>query len=1107
MAYFMPVLKNPLINAVFNCPDPHASPFKKLYNELRDKDFLLLVPNDFILLYYKDSTSNISFRELCYTYDFVAAHILILDKNSSTDKISSSNQKNGDVYLKSLNGKEVLLRQSLCIPIKGYFSKRKSQMRDATLLTNFNDYLHGSGHFGIMHIDYPLGVSDWTLIDELKGFEESRELPFHSQDKDKPGLLQRTEENKADRVKFIQLFQERKDWTIELEKYLKKYQAMEPLQNIGSELFHDIVNMIYNTLKEEQRFQRFTNLYDIAYEYIESLLYQDIWNKLQEHYRDKILDFRLVSQLSLDMLDTTFYNRTFKNFQLIDIVNMEACMVQAVSVFKGIKSANSYSKKVDVIFKTLNIITGKNSDDTIRDNTLPKLPLIDADTLVSLFALLLCRAGVEDVFLHVQYLQSFYKDENTVKFGALGYTLSTIEATLSYFYELSNSDESRIQLQKLSLLEDFLIKIRSQHDDLIPINQFKDYFRYRTQYGESILSLLIANKKNEALCEALLNFEDIFPLDDLLYDTDVSGSTLLIKCLKERNLEAAEILIEIFQNSCTNSELLNYYNKTDKTKRTLAHYITDEIEILEKIGKYINWTLKDLKGRTALFTIFRSYDQTTYSSTIKIALDQALLWYKNNDIIFKVSDHTDLFGDSLLHILKSQVSLLLKFEDLDINIPNLKGMTPLMTYVKYNRIDNIKTILEDGRLIIKKLQKDKYLNCLDYGKNFTVFNLLAAKLSKDVIFENAYISYARYEKSHWYLCISVQKDDLEYTTNIIKLKKYYNLINAMQKIYKSDFIPYSDMLDCLKKIIEGHNILPIRRLKIKNYLNFLSHGLSALLYFEKIDPLTLLDENLIIKWISSKLQQQEKSIDDHSSFKPLSAEDINNIKAFCDFSFQEIGKTNNVIQSFLKLSIFGEIKNTDLNTSYDILERLGSYFSNNEISRTLGDLQSISPHVHSSMVYYELSQDILFMKKCTLILTSKLASFIKDKLSIWLKKNTKLLEHRKEYSIKFLQSNEETGNLSENTSVFRYAWNVTYRKEEERRLKFAMLELERDLKKLGTEIRVKHEELAEEFSDYVRMKSKFNSNLLVRKFVSLNLAHLKEQSNLVQRIAMKLNTK
>ena len=44
MPYHLPVLLNPLVNAVFNCPNPSTSNLKKLFSNLKDRKFILLVP-------------------------------------------------------------------------------------------------------------------------------------------------------------------------------------------------------------------------------------------------------------------------------------------------------------------------------------------------------------------------------------------------------------------------------------------------------------------------------------------------------------------------------------------------------------------------------------------------------------------------------------------------------------------------------------------------------------------------------------------------------------------------------------------------------------------------------------------------------------------------------------------------------------------------------------------------------------------------------------------------------------------------------------------------------------------------------------------------------
>ena len=232
-------------------------------------------------------------------------------------------------------------------------------------------------------------------------------------------------------------------------------------------------------------------------------------------------------------------------------------------------------------------------------------------------------------------------------------------------------------------------------------------------------SICISNNKNHILLDILSEYDSIFPLEDLLEDETIDGSTLLIESIKSGNLEAAKILIRIMMLNCTEEELISYINRTDKYSRTVAHYLTHEIDILKSIGNYVDWKRKNSGGQTPLFSIFRSYDQPNYEAMVKIAFNIANTWYRKQNRSFDYRDHTDNKGNDLLHVLKTDASILLQLTKLDINGENYKGLTPLMVYVKYKRLNNIEAIIKDQRLVLEKIQKSTFFTCFDYAKDHT----------------------------------------------------------------------------------------------------------------------------------------------------------------------------------------------------------------------------------------------------------------------------------------------------------------------------------------------------------------------------------------------------
>ena len=1082
----MPLLLNPLINSVFNCPNPTNSPIKKIFEKLKDRNFVLLVPRTSILLQFEDSESGISLDELCYTYDFVASHIVFIDEPVIRKDATALHDT--DCQFKTFNNRELMIRQNYCVTMNGYDSKRRCKILDTELVMNFNDYLKGSDNFSILYIDFPL-TNTWVPKENMlcllgnKMHKSTGNIDQESGPLD-PDVFQRS------KLSFQHIIRIHSVWAQNFETYFKQYRQISVSKGPSLDVFNEIVVKSFQVMKKEKIFQSIPNLYELIHDHIESHLYPDIWFKLKSFFEGKSFEIENSEYLSLDALETELYPEKFENFQLKDITKVERCLQNATVTFKKIEDTKCHSEKSQILIETLQELTGSESD---SKKNLP----IDADTLMNLFLLVVCRSNVPNLYCHFYYLQKFTKDENNIKFGVLGYAMSTFEATLFFCSEFHDSSHYKEQNKKAEKVKEFIGMITNEtKNSLIPIKQFKDCLRYRNKRGESILALCAKHRKNESLFDILINYEDIFPLEDILDDRDIEGSTLLIISLRAGNLEAAKMFINILKSSCSHNELIKYFNNLDIYNRTAAHYLTNEIDIVKDIGSYLNWKVKDLKGYTPIFTIFRSYDQSNYNDMVRAAFYEMLEWYNKRNEIFQFSYHNDNSGNSLLHILKSDISILLKYNSININIPNYKDITPLVTYVKYNRTENIKSMIEDPRLILDRLQQDTFLSCFDFAKNSTILHELGQKYAKVSLYGIFAAHTVKYESSNWVIYSTIKDSEVsEYKTIVISIKSLHNLLRILMKLHKMDFLPYEELLVSLSEIMKGNSIISIQRLNTKNCLNFLTNCISVILLSKKVSPDVFSDEIKLMLWIKAQ-NKKIKAVNNGSDIRSLGPDDLKSIKSFAQFNLDALAEVKTNLNVLRKLSIFLRMKSNDLKEAYNIFSGSGLHFQVNEIGNLFQDLEVPVFHNSSTKSSDVLSQEIIFLEKCTNKFHMNLDVLIRHKLLYWWRGYTTLLDLKKMYSTNFSNLDEER-EIYNNSNIFnRYA--LSRKNDAEKNMAAEIIEQSNKLDLLGSEIWHIHENLAEELNSYLKFKTTFFKNIINRIWVPTHIALLKDRLLIIE---------
>lgn len=620
---------------------------------------------------------------------------------------------------------------------------------------------------------------------------------------------------------------------------------------------------------------------------------------------------------------------------------------------------------------------------------------IDADTLISLPVLIINKYNLQDLKCNLFYLQRFFDNENDIKFGLLGYSISTLEASIEYLDSLLNKSTGKLKSikQKENKVRHFIEYITGINT-LIKNNKtitdflitFKDCLRYRSDIGQSILSYCIQYHKNDIIIELLSNslFEKYFPLEDLLDDETVDGSTLLIQCLKYSNDQIASILVDILLNNCSFEELVKYFNRKDKDGRIAAHYLSGQINILAKIGQYIEWNSKDFMNQTPSFTIFRSYDQINYDSMVSLSLKFANDWYKGTtNRLLALSDHIDSKGNSLLHIMKSNISILLNLVDsTEINRCNDKGMTPLMVYVKYNRISNVRSILQDPRINFDMKIKSTGLHCFDFAQDETIIELLAGyALNKRSIFGHIFAhSLKLHNRSSYSLKLTVNIPNINsYKTFNVNLRLIKNLFKVILKKYPLTFLPLKELLMKIDELMYSirQNSLRCSKLNEKeSLLSWITICLDSLIFINALPVLKIFkDEFVLSEWIQKESLAVTATVDlvnkSQVSFKQnvLEPEQVNIMKSFLKFNLEELSSPVPEYAALKSLSVFLKLKTIDIIDCTNMLKLLLYNFYTKLVGKEKLD------YSRKEVIFYGIDglnillQNLEFLEICTLELT------------------------------------------------------------------------------------------------------------------------------------------
>ncbi|SCU79565.1 LANO_0A06722g1_1 [Lachancea nothofagi CBS 11611] len=1075
MPYYLPILRNPLLNAVFNCPTPQNSPLKKVFSQIGKRKFVLVAPAAEILNEYEDLESGLLVQDLCYSADFVADHILMLDFR---EEMSSEEYR-------TLSGKTVAVRnqQSFITTGDGFDTRRRCRILETELLTNFNEYLQASATYPVLHVDFPFTGrlarrDEWQLLRVVGPLAEDRQgnalesdggMTTSGHDASLEQML-RIHPTHAARLSGI--------FKAQREVLAKSRYTATALASHFTETCEKVIDII----GQDEAFQKLPNLQSHVHEYAELTLYDFFWAQLTNSMKgqeiETLSDYKVLRNISISQVPTFLFPSNRSKFDLRYVTQVEKNLQEAVECFKKLSLTNSHSAKAKVIVESLQTISRSIS---VNGKVIP----IDADTLVSLLVVTVCRAEVRDLKSHLFYLQEFAKNSSQVTFGILAYGMSTLEAVLSYF---DNSKKLHMLEKNCSVNRDFWTWLSTPQleYDMNSFPAFEKLLKIRTSSGHSILAFCLQNRNHELFEHLATNYEKYFPLEDLLRDETVEGSNLLIQMLDSGCYKLAETFVSMLCHSCTREELGIFLNHPDRYQRTSGHYIMHAPKLISKIGILLHWEKQDCNGHTPLFAVIRAYDHPDYDLMISEAYQSAKSWCKAQNRQFRISKHADKKGNTLLHVIRSNCLVLLNDPFVRVNATNKKGLTPLMVYAKYNRLDNVKFIVQDNRLIIDKYQEGTYLTCFDYFKNPTILKELGKLPSKFASFgiNSICARSIKFESDDWVMWMTFMSKSNHTSAVVIKrpLTFIQNYMLLFLKANPTTFVPIKDLVEELRELSKM-KIISINRIETQDFLKKASIVLSVITQ----------DNDFADAFHNSNLNLDLKTGNDkklHSSdFKgTIEPEEMTSIQKILKYYRAELVAFKEGALVLKKLAIFGDLKSSDLNKSHkQFISRANTYFcSNDAVSGTIPDLDSL---LHRT-AFGSFVGNVSFFQNCAEILSRNIEKVLTGDISKWWQTYGELAALRHEYNKNFPGSIRP--NVTANPGLFG-SYIETKRSKLEQSISTKIKHCSSILVKLGLSIRRENEHLAVEVNKFINFKNDFWKSVTIEEHAELNIKVLRDQ--------------
>lgn len=859
------------------------------------------------------------------------------------------------------------------------------------------------------------------------------------------------------------------------------------------DLFLELVDELNEKLSKDKNFQDFdkTILYEKIKYHSELKLSEHIWKRINNKCQNDEINFSSLSKIPLYKLAPSLFDIKFKNFYLSNIIKWENRISKATLKFQNFLTSLTYKEKVNSLLLMLDDLNYHN--------------MMDADTLISILSVVVCRAKTRNLSSQIYFLQNFIKDKDSVKFGIMGYIISTLIAILIYI-----QDNITNLLKYAKELKLFLSDLSNNSEK----NEYlEEFIRYRSPNGESLLSICIRKHYNKTLLLLLSKYEKFFPMDDILDDKDLSSNTLLHTAIKHNNDTALLILSKILISSCSEPEILKYINKIDKHKRSAIYYISSKSQrfFIKIFGKNIKWHIEDNKKITPLCYLLINKnilnDSDNYTSIIEFILFYTYKYSINPQ--HYLNRHIDnKTNNNILHLLRDTDDninkILKKFKNIDhlLNMQNNIGLTPIMVAIKNKRINVLKLLLSFKNILLWKCDSAESLNLWDLAdNNEEIIHLLDEHLliipstekhtsifecnSLDMESAKLFLSYRR-ESSTSLVNSSDASPIVE--TKIFHCKTIIGIAKIFLEKDHTTFLPWLTIIEQMNKLFKtNNNNIVLKRLHKHFFLQFLTNCLNLYVFInhDKLDLASFKNEINLQAFIKINHKKYKK---DTTFIKPRKRDmkiyqpnEIEIIQTFLQFNNSEI---ENLLSSLLlvkKILIAIKFKHKNLQLNR---QKFSQFISNLPQFSILADY-IYHPHMfHSNEKLYTLIiNDIIFFEQVVTILHRNIRALSNGAISIWWQHYQRFENFKSrylnrfpyrtaEYLLKLLQKNIRT--VPKDIKI-----------QEERILLGNILDIWNTLQRFGGKINIEHEKLAVELSNFMNVKEKLWHDIIIKR-IALN---------------------
>lgn len=737
-------------------------------------------------------------------------------------------------------------------------------------------------------------------------------------------------------------------------------------------------------------------------------------------------------------------------------------------------------------------------------------------------------------------------------FEAVIYHLSNGELNLhleemSQVSTLNYQFWSAIQKKNTSLVSKLLDEVNEEYgDQSLPKNHF---LRSRNIHGESCFTFAIRSRNSDIFRMLISRTEHWILFEDLVFDMNTSSEqNLLMLALQEEAHDIAMCIIHTFRDTASREEQYLYYNSRDINGRTVGHYLSHDIEALELIGNLIDWKVKDNNSYTPLLSLCRCYDHHDYQTLIQKAFECVA---NNQKGYITYDDHIDKSGNTLLHVIAKDIKssgLLSEGKSLiDVNRFNKKYLLPVGVFIRYNRLENLQCLFKDRRLIFDLEDPQNFYNILDYYsfsasraqngnlqaivdiRREVVLKLFSHYFPTKLVIEFGAMN-ARYDGNikDWMVNI-VYKDSADsvipFTSKIMN--------NLADKSVGTRYVPLNQVRQFVKilKIASplsfavnpevfwvnfpgGSAIIPFcskfRTNRALEHLNllFLSmnfHSRSSQTAFLQCFKLCCRNEPiLVLDFMNDFAHKQEVEKTGVGEVK-LSPQKIDEIEYFLNYSKEDLSKYKRQISRLSKLVAVGGVKQCDFRTIFDrFLTALP------EVS--LSELESGKEARTIDATYHTFESFIMWIEVCVTELL-KNCGLVDEKLNRWRQSYARIKEinaelHRFEEQI--VVHREEEGNdgpgtisrrstmsldaisLEDEESKSTFFGLIDNKKSRYRKILFSKAEEVQKVMDLNVEIKMDHETIAAEISQFLAFRSGFMT-FAIKQFTNSALVLLRHR--------------